>query len=160
MTAEKKLALSLPIRLSAKAALLALIPALAWAAAQQQVASVGSPLEEISWVSWLAMIVFAFIGWAVNDVDKLAELWNEEAATPYLRILARLKLLKTIIGSLAAGVFTYLLGKVAPGPVISMMGLKFTDGQPPQIHEFVLLLLVAGAAWQGARWFERIFGQR
>lgn len=146
-----------PHILRVKACLVAATPLLA--AAAQHTMRV-SPLESISLLTWSFIVLFALIGWAAADVDKVAELWNVGDGTKYQQVLARLKLLKTIIGSLAAGIFTYFLGKVAPGPLVSMMGLKFEDARPPEIHEFILLILVAGAGWLGSRWFERAFGAR
>lgn len=141
-----------------KAVLVAMTPPLAYAAEQTMLRA--SPLEEISILTWVAIIVFATIGWIVYDVDRVADLWNEEHDTRYKRIVARLKLFKSIIGSQAAGVFTYFGGKVAPGMFVTLMGLKTDGGHPPEIHEFLLLILVAGAGWLGSRWFERAFGAR
>lgn len=150
-------ACSAPI-LRVKVALVCATPLLALAA--QRAMPRASPLEEISFLTWFFIVLFALIGWAVADVDKVAELWNVDGQGRYHQILARLRLLKTIIGSLAAGVFTYFLGKIAPAFLIGAMGLKFESGQPPELHEFVLLILVAGAGWLGSRWFERAFGAR
>ena len=156
----KPLAGSLRIR-SVKIVLLALTPPLAIAAEQTMaVARAASPLESISLLTWFFILLFTLIGWAVADVDRIAELWNTGDGTKYQQVLARLKLLKTILGSLAAGVFTYFLGKIAPAFLIGAMGLKFEAGQPPELHEFILLMLCCGAGWLGSRWFERVFGAR
>jgi hypothetical protein len=146
-----------PLFLRVKVALVAATPPLAMAA--EQVRAV-TPVEQISILTWLFILVFAMIGWAVADVDKLAELWNVEGMRKYDYILARLKLLKTIIGSLAAGVFTYFIGKISPAFLATVMGLKFENGKPPELHEFLLLIMVAGAGYLGSRWFERAFGAK
>jgi len=144
-----------------KTVLLAVTPPLAIAADQtMQLARAASPLEAISLLTWFFIVLFTLIGWAVADVDRIAELWNVGDGTKYQQVLARLKLLKTILGSLAAGVFTYFLGKIAPAFLIGAMGLKFESGQPPELHEFILLMLCSGAGWLGSRWFERVFGAR
>jgi hypothetical protein len=153
-----KLRVISPRILRVKVALVCATPLLAIAAERAMLRV--SPLEEISLLTWFFIVLFALIGWAVADVDRIAELWNVGDGTKYQQVLARLKLLKSMLGSLAAGVFTYFLGKVAPGPLVSMMGLKFESGHPPELHEFVLLILVAGAGWLGSRWFERAFGAR
>jgi hypothetical protein len=141
--------------------LLAVTPPLAIAAEQTMAAArAASPLEEISLLTWFFIVLFALIGWAVADVDKVAELWNVEGATKYQQMLARLRLLKTILGSLAAGIFTYFLGKVAPGIMFVALGVKFEGGQPPEMHEFLLFIFVSGAGWLGSRWFERAFGAK
>lgn len=142
-----------------KAGLVAATPPLAYAAEQAQIA-LASPVEAISALTWLFIVVFALIGWAVADVDKIAELWNVDGQGKYQLMVTRLKLLKTVLGSLAAGVFTYFIGKISPAFLATVMGLKFESGKPPEIHEFLLLILVAGAGWLGSRWFERAFGAK
>ncbi len=154
----KPLALS-PLAWRVKAGLVAATPPLAYAAEQVQLAA-ASPVEAISALTWLFIVVFALIGWAVADVDRVAELWNVEGATKYQVVLARLKLFKSVLASLAAGVFTYFIGKISPAFLAQAMGLKFEGGKPPELHEFILLILVAGAAWLGSRWFERAFGAK
>lgn len=141
-----------------KGAIAASIPALAWAQ-QKMLAVATSPLEEISAISWAGMIFFSLAGWAVADIDKLAELWNAGDGTAYHRALTRLKLLKTLLGSLLAGVFTYWLGKISPEFIFRAMNLQLPEGRAPEIHEFLLLIACAGAGWQGARWFEKLFGR-
>lgn len=148
-----------PHILRVKVALVASTPPLAFAA-EQAMRVAASPLEEISLLTWFFIVLFATIGWAVADVDKVAELWNVADGSKYQQMLARLRLLKTVIGSQAAGVFTYFLGKISPGFLVSALGVKFEDGRPPEIHEFLLLIFVAGAGWLGSRWFERAFGAR
>ena len=138
-----------------KAALIAGTPVLAVAAERVHV----SPLEEISALTWFFIVLFAAIGWAVADIDKVAELWNVDGQGKYQQMLARLKLVKSIIGSLAAGIFTYFLAKLSPAFIVGAMGLKLSDGREPQLHEFVILILVAGAGWLGSRWFEKAFGK-
>ena len=151
----KRPAYSPHIRL-AKALLIAGTPVLAVAA--QQTIAVVSPIEEISALTWFFIVLFAAIGWAVADIDKVAELWNVDGQGRYQQMVARLKLVKSVIGSLAAGVFTYFLAKLAPAFVVGAMGLKLLDGRELQLHEFVILIMVAGAGWLGSRWFERAFG--
>lgn len=155
----KRPACSPPIR-RAKAALVAATPVLAVAAEQTMIAAAVSPVEAISALTWFFILLFAMIGWAVADIDKVAELWNVADGSQYQRVLARFRLLKSVIGSQAAGVFTYFLGKIAPGFLVTALGLKFDAGRPPEVHEFLLLIFVAGAGFLGARWFERMFGAR
>lgn len=158
MTAAMRRSVFTPTWRAVKGAIAASVPALAWAAEQRMLAVV-SPLEEISAISWVAMVFFSLVGWAVADIDKLAELWNLGDGTPYHRAKERLRLLKTILGSITAGVFTYWLGKISPEFVFRAMNLQLPNGQAPEIHEFLLLIACAGAGWQGARWFEKLFGR-
>lgn len=148
-------ACSPPIR-RVKVAVVAATPPLAYAA--EQTMQIVSPFDELTLFTWVGIFLFAAAGWIVADVDKVAELWNEAHDTRYKQILARLKLVQSIAGSLVAGVFTYFGGKVAPGPVFGAMGFVQQAGQPFEVHEFVLFMAVAGAGWLGARWFERVFG--
>lgn len=139
-----------------KAALISGTPLLAMAADRTIAVS---PIEAISALTWFFIVLFAVIGWAVADIDKVAELWNVDGQHKYQQMLARLRLVKSIIGSLAAGVFTYFLAKLSPAWIVGAMGLKLSDGREPQLHEFVILILVSGAGWLGSRWFERAFGK-
>lgn len=147
-----------PLIRRVKVAVVAATPPLAYAA--EQTMRVVSPFDEITLFTWAGIFLFAAAGWIVADVDKVAELWNEAHDTRYKQIVARLKLVQSIIGAKVAGVFTYFLGKMAPGPLMAMMGLKFEHGQAPEVHEFLLFIAVFGAGWLGARWFERVFGAR
>ena len=147
-----------PLIRRVKAAVVAATPPAAYAA--QEALRVVSPFEEITLFTWAGIFLFAAAGWIVADVDKVAELWNEAHDTRYKQMVARLKLVQSVVGSVTAGVFTYFGGKLAPGFLVSTMGLRFDGGQPPEVHEFVLFMAVAGAGWLGARWFERVFGAR
>lgn len=134
--------------LRAKFLFVAFSPALAWAT-EQRMAS--EAIGGISMLTWLAMLGFATLGWIVSDLDKVAELWKPGEA--YERWKERLKLWKGIAASNLAGIFTFFIGKGAPGLILSATGLKVEGGGNPVIPEMLLFLMVAGAGYMGTRWF-------
>lgn len=137
-----------PPLLQVKMTLIAFTPALAWAVTEQSILD----LDGMSLVTWIAVAFFSVVGWAVNDLDKVAELWKP-GENKYEQWKERMKLLKGVIASFAAGIFTFFIGKAAPGPVLAMLGLKHADGTVPQIPEMILFVLVTGGAYMGTRWF-------
>lgn len=152
MTSEKKPLPSLPL-LYAKATLMLMAPGLAYAAQEtvQQVARSGS-LEAVTLTTWAFLVAFSLLGWAVSELDKVAELWNTDGRSRYELMKERLKLLKTVAASLAAGMLVYFLGLEAPAIFLRVIGIQ--DGPNPiQMPEMVLFVFVAGAGYMGARWF-------
>ena len=55
-----------------KIVLLSALPFMAWAATQG-LAPV-DPLDQVTLWQWLRVIAFALLGWAIQDLDKIAEL--------------------------------------------------------------------------------------
>lgn len=155
MTSEKTQRLSLQL-LYAKGLLMLLAPGFAWAAEQtiQQVARRGS-IEAVTLTTWAFLLAFSMLGWAVSELDKVAELWNTDGRTRYELMRERLTLLKTVAASLAAGMLVYFLGQEAPAIFLRVIGIPEAapGGNPVAIPEMVLFVLVAGAGYMGARWF-------
>ena len=153
--------------LYAKAILMLLTPGLAMAAEQtiQQAARRGS-IEAVTAWTWAFLFGFSMLGWAVSELDKVAELWNVDGRSKYELMRERLKLLKTIAASIAAGILVYFLGQEAPGFFLRAIGVAQAADVGPGavIPEMVLFVFVAGAGYMGARWFAwveiKFFGAR
>jgi hypothetical protein len=146
--ARSGMALLSPLLLRFKVALIASTPIVAWAAAEQISRASASSLPA---VTWMFMIGFSLIGWAVADLDKVAELWDTEGHSAYELWKVRLTLLKTIAASIAAGILMFFLGKLAPAMLVGMLGLQ---GPTPEVPEMLLLIFTAGAGYMGTRWFD------
>jgi len=104
------------------------------------------------------VLFFALLGWGIADLDKVAELWNPALGNSYQVWKARLSLYKAILASIGAGIGTFFLCKLAPAMFLPMFNLKTADGTTPEIPEMIIMLVVAGAGFMGARWwttFER-----
>jgi amino acid transporter len=134
--------------------LIAATPALAWAATEQHALRT-TTLDSMSVFVWAAIVFFSLIGWAVNDLDHIAELWKD-GENAYEKWKERMKLSKGVIASFAAGIFTYFICKTAPGPILGMAGLKPIDGHPIEIPEMIIFILVTGGAYMGTRWFAAV----
>lgn len=144
-----------PLLLRVKLALVALAPALAWAAAQ---APARGDVDGVSVWQWIGVLLFSLLGWGIADLDKIAEQWNPALGNSYEVWKARLNLYKAILASVGAGIGTFFLTKLAPAMFLPMLNLKTADGATPEIPEMIILLLVAAAGFMGARWwtgFER-----
>jgi hypothetical protein len=166
VTSEKRLHVSL-LLLRVKAALILATPGLAMAAEQAMLAAARrGGLEAVSVWQWFFLFAFSMLGWAVSELDKVAELWNVEGRSKYELMKERLKLLKTVAASIAAGSCVYLLGQEAPAFFLRAIGVAeaSTGGASPAIPEMVLFVFVAGAGYMGARWFAwleaKFFGPR
>ena len=156
MIAEDKTAISAHL-LRAKVALVCFAPALAMAAgAAIQHVSARSSIEAVSTVTWAFLALFILLGWAVSELDKVAELWNVDGHSQYEIWKARLMLLKGFAASNAAGFSVYFLGEAAPGFFFRAIGVQ----GDPQLPDMVLFVFVSGASYMGVRffaWLERKF---
>lgn len=137
-----------PAMLRAKLAIAGVSPVLAFAGEQ---AIQGTSASSLSLLTWCFVIAFSLLGWVVADLDKVADLWSVEGQPMREAIKARLKLLQTIAASLLAGVCMFFLGKLAPGILIGLLGVK---ADAPQVPEMLLLIFTAGAGYMGSRWWD------
>lgn len=155
MTFESRLRLSL-LLLKIKAGMLSIVPLMAYGADQtvQNVGRAGS-IEAVSTLQWAFLFGFSMMGWAVSELDKLAELWNVDGKSPYEVWRERLKLLKGIAAACAAGMLIYFLGQAAPGVFLRMIGIDSANAQgvTTQFPDMVLFVFVSGGGYMGARWF-------
>lgn len=151
--------------LKLKAALILATPALAWAAdaTVQHVARTGS-IETVTSLQWAFIVGFAMLGWSVSELDKIAELWNLDGKTNYEKAKERLKLLKGVAASNAAGIVLYFLSQSAPSFLLRMIGVA--EASPGSVvsamPEMVAFVFVAAGGYLGARvftWFERKLGR-
>jgi hypothetical protein len=141
-----------------KLLLLALLPLAAWAATATTAPV--DPLEQITFWQWARVIMFTLFGWAIQDLDKIAELRNPAFTSAYEKWREILKLWKGIFASLGAGIATFFIAEIAPAMFLPMLGLKTADGSVPEIPDMFVLLLCAGAGWEGARWWTRFEQKR
>src|SRR3990167_4458629 len=95
-----------------KVLLLALLPLAAWAATATTAPV--DPLEQITFWQWARVIMFTLFGWAIQDLDKIAELWNPAFVSAYEKSREALKLWKGVLASLGAGVATFFIAEIAP----------------------------------------------
>lgn len=95
----------------------------------------------LRWWTWAFITAFSTIGWAISELDKLAEILFPEGMTPKQRAQAAFKFTQGYIASGFAGVGIYFIAKVAPG-WINMQG---------DVPEMIILLLVTAAAYGGTR---------
>lgn len=147
MRSTKAAAMSIASLLQAKVAIIAATPLAAWAAEQ----TMRSSASELSALTWLFIVGFSFLGWAVSDLDKVAELWNVSGKNAYEIWKLRFTLAKTIAASAAAGVCMFFLGSLAPSIALSLLGVQASGSQIP---EMLLLIFTTGAGYMGARWFD------
>jgi hypothetical protein len=133
--------------LQAKMFLVLATPALAYAA-EQKIHQLDS-ITDIGIWTWAFILLFSTLGWAVKDLDRLAEWWDEEERILKDIVKARLGVIKGIAASNSAGIGTYLIGNVAPG------WLEMKNPVP----EMALFVLITIAGYWGARWFDT-FGQK
>jgi hypothetical protein len=141
------MALLSPALLRLKVILVACTPFAAWAAAEISRTSVSA----LPAMTWMFIVLFSMIGWAVADLDKVAELWDTEGHSAHELWKVRLTLLKTIAASIAAGIFMFFIGKLAPGAMVGALGVQ---AAAPELPEMLLLIFTAGAGYMGSRWFD------
>jgi hypothetical protein len=130
------------------------LPIAAWAAGH----TVPSPetIHAIGVGMWFWIVTFSLLGWAMADLDKVAEVWNPAIEGRfYEKMKECLKLYKGILASVGAGIATFVVTDLAPGPVMTAFGLRMADGSVPRIPAMAALLLVAGAGYMGSRWWAR-----
>lgn len=137
-----------------KVGLAALLTA-AWAYALEQRATAVVTEEGVAWSMIAGIILFSLLGWAIADLDKLAELWNPVNSAAYERKKISFSIIKGGLASLGAGAATFIIGTYLPALLLPGLGLKTASGTAPEIPEMVLLLLSAGAAFGGSRWWSR-----
>lgn len=97
--------------------------------------------SDLAWWTWGFILAFSSIGWAIAELDKLAEILEPDGMTRQQRLRATLKFGQGYLASLFAGIGTYFVAKVAPG-WIDMHG---------EIPEMLILLFIAAAAFGGTR---------
>lgn len=107
-------------------------------------------LSDIPTITWLFLCGFAMLGWAVSELDHVAELWNIVDRTPYEIWKARLSLMKGVAAANAAGLLVYLLGSAAPAIFFRAVGVTSNTADVP---EMLLFVFVSGAGYMGVRWF-------
>lgn len=132
-----------------KAALVLCTPALAYAAEEVVQHTRRGSLEEIPAITWLFLAGFSMLGWAVSELDKVAELWNTDGRSRYEIWKQRLALLKGVAASNAAGLLIYIMGSAAPAFFFRAIGVQGS----PEFPEMVLFVFVSGAGYMGVRWF-------
>lgn len=150
MTFASKRPASLAL-LRVKIALVCGTPILAAAADAVQHAAGRGSISAVSAWTWGFLIGFAMLGWAVSELDKVAELWNTDGRSQYEIWKERLKLLKGIAAANAAGILVYFLGSASPWFFLRALGVQTET--PPELPEMVLFVFVSGAGYMGVRWF-------
>lgn len=121
-------------------------------AAEQTIRRVTSP-QDLPIVTWAFILGAAILGWAVADLDKLAELSNTEGKTKYEIAKQRISFVKSVVASVVAGIGIFFLGKTAPSLLLTVMGIQQTS--TPEIPEMALLMGVAVAGYMGTRFWQR-----
>lgn len=104
---------------------------------------------DLAWWTWGFIFVFASIGWAIAELDKMAEILFPEGLSPRQRAEVALKFAKGYIASLFAGVGMYFVTKVAPGWI----------GMTGEIPEMIALILVTASAFGGTRFLSWILAR-
>lgn len=130
-----------------KVGLICCVPFAAYAA-EQTMRNLSA--ENLSALTWSFIFGFAMLGWAVADLDKVAELWKSDG-TDYDKWKRRFSLAKGIAASNTAGVLMFFLGKLSPGVALSMLGV---DAPSKEMPEMLLLIFTTGAGYMGTRWFD------
>lgn len=95
----------------------------------------------LPWWTWAFITAFSTIGWAISELDKMADILFPDGLTAKQRAEAALKFTKGYIASGFAGVGIYFVAKVAPG-WINMQG---------DVPEMIILLLVTASSYGGTR---------
>lgn len=103
----------------------------------------------LPWWTWGFITGFATIGWAISELDKMAEIIFPEGLSPKQRLQAALKFTQGYIASGFAGIGIYFIAKVAP----SWVGMK---GDVP---EMVILIMVTAGAYGGTRFLNWVLAR-
>lgn len=111
-------------------------------------------VEELTLWTWVFICFFSLIGWAVVDLDKLADLRDTEGKKPHEVLRQKLVLLRGVLTSLTAGVTMFFCGKMFPVWFITSLGV--TVQKDPEIPEMALFLLCFAAGMMGTKWFDWI----
>lgn len=105
---------------------------------------------DLAWWTWAFIFAFSTIGWAIAELDKLAEVLEpNQGIAPQERLRTLLKFWQGYIASLFAGIGTYFVSKVAPDWV----------GLPGGMPEMLILIAVTGAAFGGTRFLQRLLAR-
>lgn len=102
-------------------------------------------VESITLWTWFFILMFSTIGWAVKDLDRVAEWWNTEGRKVAEIVKARLGIIQSLTASNGAGICTYLSANTLPG------WLDMKEGFP----EFAIFVAVTVAGFYGTAWFQR-----
>ena len=132
-----------PLLLLAK--VLAVLLTLSTAARAQDVLRNVDPAT-LPWWTWGFITAFATMGWAIAELDKMAEILFPEGLTPKQRAQAAFKFAQGYLASGVAGVGIYFVAKVSPGWI----------GMKGDIPEMIILLLVTAAAYGGTRFLNSV----
>jgi hypothetical protein len=116
-----------------------------------------SSLEQLTALTWVFIIGFSSLGWAVAELDKLAELWDTEGKKSVEIWRSRLTIMRDILGSIGAGIFVFFMGKITPGWLVSSLGASVS--KMPEIPEMLLFIGVAVAGYSGSKVFGWIQGK-
>lgn len=98
----------------------------------------------LPWWTWAFITAFASVGWAIAELDKMADIIFPEGLTPRQRMAATLKFSQGYLASGFAGVGIYFIAKVAP----TWIGMR---GYVP---EMIVLLMVTAGDYGGARFLQ------
>jgi hypothetical protein len=143
---------------SAKVVLCLLVPVFAaFAAEVESVESKYDSIEHLTALTWVFIIGFSVLGWAVSELDKLAELWDTEGKKSVEIWRYRLTLVRDILGSIGAGIFVFFMGRITPGWMVSALGASVAKA--PEIPEMLLFIGVAVAGYSGSKIFNWIQGK-
>lgn len=107
---------------------------------------------DLAWWTWGFIVLFSAIGWAIAELDKLAEILEPEGLTRQQHMRAKLKYGQGFVASQAAGVSAYFLAKIAPAAATST-GFITVNGNLP---EMAILLMVFAAGFGGIRFVQAL----
>ena len=114
-------------------------------------------LAQLTALTWVFIIGFSLLGWAVAELDKLAELWDTEGKKSVEIWRYRLTVVRDILGSIGAGIFVFFMGKVTPGWLVSSLGASVAKA--PEVPEMLLFIGVAIAGYSGSKIFKWVQGK-
>lgn len=98
----------------------------------------------LPWWTWAFITAFASVGWAIAELDKMADIIFPEGLTPRARLVAALKFSQGYLASGFAGVGIYFIAKVSPGWI----------GMKGEVPEMIVLLLVTAGGYGGTRFLQ------
>lgn len=119
-----------------------------WAARAEDVLRNVDPAQ-LPWWTWAFISIFSTIGWAIAELDKMAEILFPEGLTPKQRAQATLKFAQGYVASGFAGVGIYFVAKVAPG-WLNMQG---------DIPVMIILIAVTASAFGGMRFLSWVLAR-
>jgi hypothetical protein len=138
-----------------KLVLCLLIPVFAaFAAEVESIETKQDSIQQLTALTWVFIIGFSLLGWAVAELDKLAELWDTEGKKSVEIWRYRLTIARDILGSVGAGIFVFFMGRITPGWMVSALGASVAKA--PEIPEMLLFIGVAVAGYSGSKIFNWI----